>query len=295
LPRGIIKTIIYLLKFMIKSRGYDLIIDYDQYYRVSELISSFGMRSAGFHAPLKGNSFDIYKDYEPKLNEKLMFKELTEQILRFYEKLIPHYHYSLPELVDSQVISIKALEFSATLKSETLPVVAVYPGSSMNASFRRWPIENYIDLADRMHGLVTVVFVGGKDEENLIPDLKSAKIKYIAINKFSLVDLLWLFSSTIDAVIGNDGGVLHLAESQNVPICGIFGPALYQKWGSINPSSKNVEIDLPCRPCLQNYNGIVPNQCPLGTIKCLKSIDVSMVEVEARKIIESITMKASYV
>jgi ADP-heptose:LPS heptosyltransferase len=291
IPKSTINTLIYLIRFLIKARGYDLIIDYDQYYRVSELISAFGKRSAGFQAPLKGNSFNIKTIYDPMLNEKMMFKKLTEKILSTYNKSLPHYDFALPELVRNHVASDKALDFSDTLKAYGLPVVAIYPGSSMNALFRRWPTENYIDLSERLSEVATVLFVGGKDEEALISGLRAANIQNIAINRFSLFDLLWLFSNTIDVVIGNDGGLLHVAESQKVPICGIFGPALYKKWGSINSNSKGIEVDLACRPCLQNYNGIVPNQCPLGTIECLKSIDVSRVDLEAKKILGAISIK----
>ena len=84
---------------------------------------------------------------------------------------------------------------------------------------------------------------------------------------------------------GNDGGLLHVAGAVNLPVIGIFGPSKSSKWGSIHPDSVAFEVELDCRPCLQNYLGKVPQECWKGTSECLSRIAPTMVREEVCRMI----------
>jgi heptosyltransferase-2 len=69
--------------------------------------------------------------------------------------------------------------------------------------------------------------------------------------------------------IGNDSGLMHLAEAVGVPVVALFGPTVetFGYYPSL-PKSRVVERRLACRPC--SRNGSTP--CPKGTGECLAAI-----------------------
>ncbi|WP_108507843.1 glycosyltransferase family 9 protein [Polynucleobacter acidiphobus] len=272
----------HLFTFLIKNTfnfcKYDLIIDFDQYYRFSELISFFGKVNAGFVTPLKGRKFSLSIPYDPIRNEKLIFSDLVNQIIGHYKGRITQYKSELPELLIGFLPTRRLMSFVNQFSGSNKLVLIIYPGSSSNADYRRWPISRYIELIARFNQICEIIVAGGPDELSLKHSL--AREGYSAldnIGSWSLHEWLWIFRNVKGFFVGNDGGLLHLAESQGMPVIGIFGPAFYSKWGSINPNSSVAEIELECRPCLKNYLGQVPNRCGRGDIKCLADISTETV------------------
>lgn len=74
--------------------------------------------------------------------------------------------------------------------------------------------------------------------------------------------------------VGNDSGLMHLAEAAGVPVVALFGPTVeaFGYFPSL-PQSRVVERRLACRPC--SRNGSIP--CPKGTGECLTAISVESV------------------
>jgi ADP-heptose:LPS heptosyltransferase len=139
-------------------------------------------------------------------------------------------------------------------------------------------MEKYIYIIKKINPYANFMVVGGPDEVELKQTLNISGLSTIDfINEWTLLELLWIFRNVANLFVGNDGGVLHLAESQGVPIVGIFGPALYSKWGSINPESIPIETEIDCRPCLRNFEGVVPSSCHRGDVACLVMIDKDIV------------------
>lgn len=264
---------LFFFKHFRKLRSYDLVIDFDQYYRVSELIAFCGRSSAGFHAPLKGRTFSLAQSYEAHKSEKLQFSDLVKLVIDFYGKQPAPYSVELPELLAGFEPSLALQKFARSLKEKGLPVVVLYPGSSMNAAFRRWDLSNYHEVIKMLTGRCSFIVAGGPDEVELKPFFFQIGLDDIDyINAWTLKEWLWILRHCADLLVGNDGGLLHLAESQGVPMVGIFGPALYAKWGSINPASIAIETEMGCRPCLRNYEGHVPSQCARSDRACLQML-----------------------
>ncbi len=169
-------------------------------------------------------------------------------------------------------------KLASNLASTGLPTIAIYPGSSMNASFRRWDLEKYIYIIKKINPYANFMIVGGPDEVELKQSLNMSGLSAIDfINEWTLLELLWIFKNVANLFVGNDAGVLHLAESQGVPIVGIFGPNIYSKWGSINSESVSIEVEIDCRPCLRSFEGHVPSACRRGDVACLGMIDAEVV------------------
>lgn len=71
-PPSLVRALTYLGGWLFRARRYDLTIDYDQYYCISELIAGMSACSAGFRTSLKGTTFSLSVEYDPLLNEKAM-------------------------------------------------------------------------------------------------------------------------------------------------------------------------------------------------------------------------------
>jgi len=75
-------------------------------------------------------------------------------------------------------------------------------------------------------------------------------------------------------VIANDSGLLHLAQSQKIPVIGIYGPTT-REFGfyPIEQDSTVVETSLACRPCTSK--GL--DRCPKKHFRCMKDIPADRV------------------
>jgi ADP-heptose:LPS heptosyltransferase len=286
LPTSIFKMIVFSPRFFYALLKFDLVIDCDQYYQISELVSYFGKVSIGFKTAIKGASFGISLPYDSRENEKIQFKRIVELIVAKFYGAPGAFSVYCPELLSKFTPSDKLKKLASHLEFTRLPTIVIFPGSSTNASFRRWDLEKYIYIIKKINPYANFMIVGGPDEVELKPSLNISGLSAVDfINEWTLLELLWIFRNVANLFVGNDGGVLHLAESQGVPIVGIFGPALYSKWGSINPESVPIEAEIDCRPCLRNFEGVVPSSCHRGDVECLGMIDQ---EVVANAIFEKI-------
>lgn len=271
-----------LFAMLPKLRKYDIIIDYEQYYRISELIAYFGKNNAGFVTFLKGNTFAVQEVYHNLRNEKIQFKKLTEKIIELYfikpQMFIP----LLPELLYNFKPNNKLNNFLKTFEKYNKPVIIFYPGSSNNANFRRWKIEYYIEVIESLKSIYTIIVAGGPDELPIKKKFNDLKINNW-IGELSLLEWCWIFKFHSNIFIGTDAGLLHLADIIGLKTLSIFGPNLYQKWGSLQNGSSGIEIDLECRPCIKPFARQVPQKCLRGDVFCLNSIKPESVVLEIRK------------
>jgi heptosyltransferase-2 len=154
--------------------------------------------------------------------------------------------------------------------------VSLAPGSRW--PMKRWGIDKFTELAQRIsdnHGCRLILLGDGKDE-------KAAERIATALGDRA-VDLTGRTSITetaaaiqrSSAFIGNDSGLMHLAEAVDVPVVALFGPTVeaFGYYPSLE-TSEVVERDIPCRPCSRNGS----RNCPKGTQECLTAIAVDPVE-----------------
>lgn len=158
--------------------------------------------------------------------------------------------------------------------------IAVAPGS-------RWRAKRWSGFATLCDGLVAaghrIVLLGdARDREFTAPiaaTLGNACID--AAGQATLIETAALVAQC-ESFVGNDSGLMHLAEAVGVPVVTLFGPTVRELgYAPSLPESITIERRLACRPC--SRNGATP--CPKGSYECLEAIrpeDVLRIVTEPR-------------
>lgn len=144
----------------------------------------------------------------------------------------------------------------------------IHPGTSEFGARKRWPLERFGAVADRLHGDFGLVpaFVLGPIErawrEELLAGVRSAP--RIALEPASLAELAGVMGRSA-LFLGCDSAPLHLASVLRIPSVGLYGPTdpvLFAPW---YPPSAVVVKGLPCPSCgAPHCNHRVPRMEALG-------------------------------
>lgn len=165
--------------------------------------------------------------------------------------------------------------------------VAIVPGGAKNILreqyLRRWPIENYVELAQCLlkRGWEVVV-LGGPDDQWARPHFRGLPIMD-CLGTLSLTQVITA-CDTCDAVISHDTGPLHLAGLSESPLIALFGPTAPS---TFLPRRANVVgiwggQHLACRPC---YDGRDFAPCKFNG--CMYDITVGQVLEQLDLLVEA--------
>lgn len=167
---------------------------------------------------------------------------------------------------------------------------------------KRWPIESFRELADRIVQVgATVVLVGSKEDQDVVLEvgrlrsgvrgqgrgtsghgdaLPSLPIAASGRGDGRLVDLVG--ELTLDELaelarraavyVGNDSGPTHLAEAAGANVVMLFGPSDPIVYGPRRRGAVALTAGLRCSPCFEN--GRV---APCANVICMRSISVDRV------------------
>jgi heptosyltransferase-2 len=163
----------------------------------------------------------------------------------------------------------------------TAPVgVVLVPGGARNvlreSGLRRWPVERYREIAERLIGAGrAVTLIGNADDAWVRPYFEGLTVRD-EIGAHDLPGTLGILASA-DLVITHDTGPLHLARLARAPLLALFGPTMPAQF--LVEDSRTEAIwggaHLACRPC---YDGREFAACTNNL--CIK--DISVVTVAER-------------
>jgi len=149
--------------------------------------------------------------------------------------------------------------------------IALLPGAEYGPS-KRWPIECYRELAQRLSAAGYHVWVFGSAKEQAIGEQITAGQSTDVINlcgQTTLEDVIDLLSLT-SVVVTNDSGLMHVAAAVGVSIVAIYGSTTPDYTPPLTSKAEILYENLSCSPCFKR-------ECPLGHTLCLKNIDVERV------------------
>lgn len=164
--------------------------------------------------------------------------------------------------------------------------IVLVPGGSKNMMrddfLRRWPIENYTQLAAQFIAAgYVVILVGSKDDVWVKPYFSGIQIEDF-IGKTSIQDLVDIFSRA-NLIISHDTGPLHLASMTHTTLIAIFGPTPAS--AVISEERKSLVVmkankDVGCAPC---YDGVGYSKCndPI----CMRSTTVDEIFRKAKMLL----------
>ena len=150
------------------------------------------------------------------------------------------------------------------------PYVCVHAGAQLPS--RRWPLERFAAVADRIaESGRTVVLTGGPLEAPLV-DRLAAVMQAPSVNLVGRTSL-WTLGALVagaERVVCNDTGVSHIAAALQVPSVVVSCGADVARWAPLDRDLHTVLWQpMPCRPCAHA-------SCPTGH-ECADAVSVAAV------------------
>ena len=248
------------------AERYDLILDAHNVIRSNLL---YATTRAGIKVQLRKGQFKKFMILRMGLN---LYENILHQSERYIDLLRP---FDPPDggTIPSLAIPAEAREKARALIRERYPgdvsLVALAPGARWET--KRWPLEHFITVADRLsasgHG---IVLIGGADDAALCGELsgRCAVSPLDAAGRLGLIESAALLAEC-RLLVTNDSAPLHMAEAAGTPVVALFGPTV-REFGYHPQLSSSVMLglELGCRPC--SRNGARP--CRIHTKECLADL-----------------------
>jgi ADP-heptose:LPS heptosyltransferase len=155
-------------------------------------------------------------------------------------------------------------------------VAALHPGGAATGLFRRWPRENFEELAGRLGrdlGL-GVVLVGDASERTALESIARAAGGAVAVAAGQPLSRVAAVIAKCSVFVGNDSGPLHIAAALGVPVVGIYGPTNEVRTAPYGAGHTVLTASVACRPC---YAFGERFSCEFDQVMCLELIDVDVV------------------
>jgi len=217
----------------------------------------------------------IYAVSSPHEDVPLAKKKITEKDI-----VIPKIKIS----ESAKKMIMKKLEDESKDIIKAKKVVLLNPNASDIVPVRRWPAENYIELAKLLlkNDGVYVVITGTKSEKkhtDIICDAVSSERCINLAGKTSFLELIDLYNIA-DVLITNDSGPVHFSSMTNIKTFVFFGPETPRLYGPLGKNWHVFYSNYACSPCISAFNH---RKSPCNDNKCLKAISVMDVYNEVKK------------
>lgn len=274
--KNIFIRFIELLKLIFKIKkkfDYVIIAHRDKnYYRFFKLFS----RSITFQLTRKTNLPPHFIYVPPlSLHESLAIKQLTVQAIKQIQstrsRLLSNdtSFHSYGWEWDYSHIPKSAFNFAK-------PYLVLHTGGGKNIKtefqLKCWPYWQELITKLLAENKYKIILIGNDSEQQLENNIISDKLINLTgkLNLQELIDVI----RHCELLFGVDSGPLHIADSLNKKVIGLFGPTSPISWGLLSPHAKILRHAVPCSPCYQD-DGIFP-ECRFQH-RCMKSISVEEV------------------
>jgi ADP-heptose:LPS heptosyltransferase len=285
--------------FRLRRERFDVVIDLEFFSRFTSVLSflSRARYRVGFYNHFieglyRGDFLTHKVFYNHYQHTALSFLDLVET-MRLGDRL-PYnkiQHASLPRLRDLGIgFDLGAAEKIELARkfalSDSAPLILFNPNISEGfIDLRRWPLEHFATLAQRLFRElpgVTIGIIGAPGDLQVAGELERLVADPRVINfagKTSLRDLCFLLDAS-RCLVSNDSGPAHLAALADTHVITFFGPDTPMLFGSLAPRASDLFLGLGCSPCGSIYNG---KRTVCRDNQCLQRITPEMVFQEIVK------------
>lgn len=147
--------------------------------------------------------------------------------------------------------------------------VLLAPGSALNQKFKRWDLQNFIDLGQALEGrAISVDFVLGKEETELIEFLPNVKT-HLGLT----VSAMHALACEANLAVCNDSFLLHFFSLAGLKTLALYGPTDPKRTLPLNSEWIESSEALACRPC---WGTDIYGRCPIE-YRCLKNLSFEAV------------------
>jgi lipopolysaccharide heptosyltransferase I len=278
--RKIWRTIQEMRRFVedLRMRKFDVVLDFHGILK-SGLLSflSGSPRRIGYdrRATKEGNF--LFSNVKVKLpKEKISRFERNLALLKGMELEAVGLKYGLhipPE--DREYV---ASFLNASTGSFRRPLIAIHPGASAKAVFKRWMPDQYAQLADRLvrELKATVLFTWGHEEVEWVEGIRKEmkELSFLGPKTESLTQLGEVYRHC-DLYIGGDTGPMHIASLMGIPAVVIYGPTDPIE---NEPMGNHIKVrkEVGCNPC---------HEYSCKELLCIKAISADEVFKAAKNIL----------
>lgn len=184
------------------------------------------------------------------------------------------------------------------------PYFVVVPGGGeswgKNARLKRWPPRHFASLIEKIRSQFgaefdQMIILGGAGEK-LIGDQLRERLSGFQAHNLCGVTTIRVTAALIQKAIfllGNDGGLIHIAHAVGTPVIALYGPVNPAVYGPYPKSPTALTITNtgpPCRPCYQKMRF----RADCSGIECLTELEPELVfdRIRAEGFFERINARA---
>lgn len=280
-PVPFLKSLARLVGYLRRER-FDLVLDFEFFANFTALLAGIAdaPTTVGFHSP------KFMRDSFYTTRVRFEHAHITENFLKLakaaggkadgHQLDAPVVRRSASRLALNQILSERKL-------TRTDHLVCVNINASSLDYKRRWPIESYRQLIERIRtdfDQVRLVLIGSKDEAPYVARLTRSlgpSASVVDLCGLLTVEQLALLLRRSELFIGNDSGPLHLAAAAGIPTVSFFGPETPALYGPRGGTHTIFYAGIPCSPCLNVHNSKDSGHCRDNV--CMQSIGVEEVWV----------------
>jgi lipopolysaccharide heptosyltransferase II len=155
--------------------------------------------------------------------------------------------------------------------SSKFPVV-IAPFAGFGPS-KTWPLEYYEHVAKmllRKSKKINIYLTGGPDDRarDIDAELTGSK-QFHDVRGISLKQAMYLIKNS-RVFIGNDSGLMHIADALDTPLIAVFGGTAPYWGGPMSKKARTVYLGIECQPCFKKT-------CRYGHYRCLKNVTPDMI------------------
>ncbi len=138
------------------------------------------------------------------------------------------------------------------------PLIALFPGSSQQWRFKRWPADRFAQTGSRlvMQHNACLLLLGGPDDRDAIDEIsQTLTVPFCVVDSSHSIGRLAALLAACDLLITNDSGPMHLATAVGTPVVDLAGPSDPRRTGPygaghvviqrVAPGSPKQWIDAP--------------------------------------------------
>ncbi|MBD3164430.1 hypothetical protein GF323_04470 [Candidatus Woesearchaeota archaeon] len=279
--------------FKMRSLKIDTVIDLELFSRFTSILSflSGAKATVGFYryhmeGLYRGNFITHKIEYNPHIHISYSFMSMVYSLKYDYRDIpmlkrkIIQDEIICPKLNSSEKAKsdiyarLKKKNSAVDIKSR---IIIINPNASQLLPIRKWPLENFQELAKKILEI-------GKDIFLVITGLESEKMDAVKICEYvnnnrcidftgetNLKELIDLYNIS-EVLVSNDSGPAHFASLSNIKSIVLFGPETPKIYAPLSEDCYPLYANLACSPCVSAFNH---RKTPCRNNVCLKTIKVN--------------------